>query len=82
MDAATDQPGLRDRVLATLSDAVYPPAIDTTHGALLHVNILRLLYAWAPEPSAQNKTQVRDALVTALLQRDPIAPVDDEDPTY
>lgn len=82
MDAATDQPGLRDRVLATLSDAVYPPAIDTTHGALLHVNILRLLYAWAPEPSAQNKTQVRDALVTALLQRDPTAPVDDEDPTH
>ncbi|MHB6903995.1 hypothetical protein [Streptomyces sp. DB-54] len=77
LDAALADPDLRPAVLKTFTEAVFRSEDDRTYLATRFLLLNQAAYCWEPAHAGQQPTErtyLRDALVTALLEADPTTP--------
>jgi hypothetical protein len=78
LDAALTHPTLRTTVLHTFTEAVFRSDTDRTYLAERYLRLNQAAFGWQPthaEPHPGERSLLRDALVWALTQADPAAPV-------
>ncbi|AEN08002.1 MULTISPECIES: hypothetical protein [unclassified Streptomyces] len=78
LDAALNHPTLRTTVLRTFTEAVFRSDADRTYLAERYLRLNQAAFGWQPthaESHPGERSLLRDALVWALTQADPAAPV-------